>query len=302
MIQRNGVWLGYYGPACQVSTPAVLVPGGPATVNPSQCGGVLPTISTLIATTSLANVTGYRFRVTNAAIPSQVQIIDRNQFNWFALTMLATYNYGATYFVEISIKTNGVYSAFGSPCAVTAPAVPMLVNCGATIATKGTLVSVTSKDRVTAYRFQITNLNTSVITTIDRTQNWFTFNNVPGFTPGGLYGVQVAVMTSGVFSDFGEGCEITAPAAARDNGEELSFSAVAYPNPFAESFSIRVTTASEENMAVRVYDMTGKLIETRNASLLDMQTLQVGDRYPAGVYNVVLTQGENVETLRVIKR
>jgi len=304
-IQRNGVWLGYYGPSCLVSTPTVLNPGGPATVNPAQCGSVIPTIATLIATTSLPNVTGYRFRVTNitdVTAPNQVQVIDRGAYNWFALTMLTNFNYGTTYLVEISIKTNGVYSAFGSPCSITSPAVPMLVNCGTTIATPGALVSVPDKNRVTAYRFEITNLETSQVITLDRTQNWFTFNHVPGYTPGGLYGVRVAVMTAGHYSPFGEGCEITAPGAARDNGKELAFEATAYPNPFAEGFGIRVITASEENLSVRVYDMTGKLLESRTATILEMQTLQIGDRYPAGVYNVILSQGENTETLRVIKR
>jgi hypothetical protein len=304
-IQRNGVWLGYYGASCLVSTPAVLNPGGPATVNPSQCGGVIPTISTLIATTSLPNVTGYRFRVTNATdptAPNQVQVIERGVFNWFALTMLSNFNYGTTYLVEVSIRTNGAYSAYGSPCAVTSPAVPMLVQCDQQIATKGSLVSVPSRDRVTAYRFIITDLVTSQVTTLDRTQNWFTFNNVPGYTPGGSYGVQVQVMTAGHFSPPSEGCEIIAPMAARGAGKDISFEATAYPNPFAEGFGIRVETASEEDFGVKVYDMTGRLIESRRATLLEMQALRIGERYPAGVYNVVLTQGENAGTLRVVKR
>jgi hypothetical protein len=30
--------------------------------------------------------------------------------------------------------------------------------------------------------------------------------------------------------------------------------------------------------------------------------LQIGDRYPSGVYNVIVTQGSEVKTLRVVKR
>jgi hypothetical protein len=33
-----------------------------------------------------------------------------------------------------------------------------------------------------------------------------------------------------------------------------------------------------------------------------MDTVQLGDRYPSGVYNVVVTQGSVTETLRVVKR
>jgi hypothetical protein len=29
---------------------------------------------------------------------------------------------------------------------------------------------------------------------------------------------------------------------------------------------------------------------------------QIGDRYPSGVYNVVITQGQEVKTLRVVKK
>ena len=32
------------------------------------------------------------------------------------------------------------------------------------------------------------------------------------------------------------------------------------------------------------------------------QCTPAGDRYPSGVYNVIVTQGENTKTLRVIKR
>ncbi|HEX9979605.1 MAG TPA: GEVED domain-containing protein, partial [Flavobacterium sp.] len=52
-IQKNGIWLGYYGPACLVSSPAILDPGGAAQVAASQCGITLPSISTLIATNSI---------------------------------------------------------------------------------------------------------------------------------------------------------------------------------------------------------------------------------------------------------
>jgi hypothetical protein len=48
--------------------------------------------------------------------------------------------------------------------------------------------------------------------------------------------------------------------------------------------------------------MTGRLIERRDVRPSDMVEQQIGDRYPSGVYNVVVTQGEEVKTVRVIKR
>jgi hypothetical protein len=63
-----------------------------------------------------------------------------------------------------------------------------------------------------------------------------------------------------------------------------------------------LSTSSEEKVSVLVYDMTGKLVENREVDPNEVSELQVGDRYPSGVYNMIVTQGENTKTLRVIKR
>jgi len=76
----------------------------------------------------------------------------------------------------------------------------------------------------------------------------------------------------------------------------------AYPNPFADNVSIDVKTASAEKVNVKVYDMTGRLLEVLDTDVSEVNTLQIGDRYPSGVYNVVVSQGDEVKTLRMIKR
>ena len=110
---------------------------------------------------------------------------------------------------------------------------------------------------------------------------------------------------------FGDACIITSPrAAARSIGETASengitaseFKAVAYPNPFASAFAINVTSSAAAPIQLKVYDMTGRLIESREVNSSDLNALQVGNKYPSGVFNVIVTQGENVETIRVIKR
>jgi hypothetical protein len=76
----------------------------------------------------------------------------------------------------------------------------------------------------------------------------------------------------------------------------------AYPNPYSESFNLNLETSSVEKVGLSVYDMTGRLIEQRDVNASEVSELQVGDRYPSGVYNVIVTQGSEVKTLRVIKR
>ena len=125
-----------------------------------------------------------------------------------------------------------------------------------------------------------------------------------------MYAVRVAVMTKGTWSPFGDACEITAPGALAKGGNASSaeasvsdvFKATAYPNPYTADFSLDVITSSKENVQLQVYDMLGKLIESREVKFSELDMTKVGAQYPSGVYNVIVSQEGVVRTLRVIKR
>ena len=312
MVRRNGIWLGYYGPSCLISTPAILDSNGAAQIVPSQCGITLPSISTLIATTSINRVTIYRFRVTNLSDPAAlqpVQILDRT-VNWISLNMLTEYTYGTTYLIEVAVKTNGEFSLFGNGCEVSSPAVPTIVQCDGVIPSANSLISTTSLNRVTSYRFEVTDMTTFETTIVERGQNYFNLKMVSVYTPGGQIAVRVGLKTSGVWSAYGETCYITAPGGTRtiagqqggDASPEMAFRVVSYPNPYMESFALDVDLPTEDKVQVRVYDMLGKVVETRTFEAVETETQQFGSNLAAGVYNIVVTQGENVKSLRIIKR
>ncbi|SHF85512.1 Por secretion system C-terminal sorting domain-containing protein, partial [Flavobacterium fontis] len=82
----------------------------------------------------------------------------------------------------------------------------------------------------------------------------------------------------------------------------VAFDAQVYPNPYAEQFYFKVATASQASITIQVYDMMGRAIETRTVNADAIESTEVGANYPAGVYHVILTQGTNVKTLRVVKR
>jgi hypothetical protein len=48
--------------------------------------------------------------------------------------------------------------------------------------------------------------------------------------------------------------------------------------------------------------MVGRLIEQRDVNVSDMETTTIGNNYPSGVYNVVVGQEDNLQTVRVVKR
>jgi hypothetical protein len=136
---------------------------------------------------------------------------------------------------------------------------------------------------------------------------------VPGIVSGESYNVQVSVLINGVWGPYGKVCSLTAPGASTSKYTTTAlpstpsevaaeFKAVAYPNPFAENFKLKVTTDSQVAMQVRVYDMIGKLVEDRKVEATEMETFEVGSNYPSGVYNVIVSQGANTQTVRVVKR
>jgi hypothetical protein len=63
-----------------------------------------------------------------------------------------------------------------------------------------------------------------------------------------------------------------------------------------------LTTSTEDKVTVMVYDMTGKLLDKREVSPSELSELQVGNDLSSGVYNIIVSQGENVKTMRVVKR
>jgi Secretion system C-terminal sorting domain len=81
-----------------------------------------------------------------------------------------------------------------------------------------------------------------------------------------------------------------------------SFTAFAIPNPYSESFHLEIQKVAESTIQVSVYDMLGKLIEDKSIEATDIQTVYIGANYPSGIYNVNVSQGENNQTLRIIRR
>jgi hypothetical protein len=82
---------------------------------------------------------------------------------------------------------------------------------------------------------------------------------------------------------------------AADASVAEKFSAVAYPNPATEGFKVK--SSNGKSFGVQVYDMLGRSIEQRQLQSED----QIGSNYAKGIYNVIVSQGTEVKTLRVIK-
>ena len=83
---------------------------------------------------------------------------------------------------------------------------------------------------------------------------------------------------------------------------ENPFRVIASPNPFATTFNLSIETPSTEVVSITVYDMIGKLIETHQVRPREVPYLNIGGNFAAGMYNVIVSQANEVKTIRLIRK
>jgi hypothetical protein len=113
-VKFNNVWQPFYGAPCTVSTPAT-------TTQLIACGITLSSMTDIIYAHLVPFATGYRFMVTNAANPSDTQVIDRS-LREFRMNLLTGIQYNSNYMVQVAVRnTDGTYLPYGAACKVATP-------------------------------------------------------------------------------------------------------------------------------------------------------------------------------------
>jgi len=322
-LMNNGIAVTTpYDAPCTVNTPAVTA----VSVLANQCGQQLVTILDKIFINVVPNAVGYNYRVKKGATGQEYTF--NSTFTNFRLSNVVglSLTYETDYYVSVQsiIRIDGIdyLSNFSTPCIITTPNFPTVSvqesqcsdgnqeNPGPyLVPSTSTLIYAEFVSGAT-YEFQLQEYDGEnpvglPLTSLIRPTNNFTLHQVTGVQPNTVYLVSV-VLTSYGQGPIGHACVIKSPAAAREiatvaNGK-VEFSAMAYPNPFANNFVIDVKSRSEAVVELKVYDMIGRLVEQRSVGISDLVNSPIGDRYPSGVYNVIVTQGDEVRTVRVVKR
>jgi hypothetical protein len=306
----NGVW-GIYGTSCTITSPAA-----PLTkIQDSQCGSVMATVNSPIFANWVQFATDYRFKVV---YNGTTEIIERGINRYFYLTSLASGAvYNRSYTVSVATKCNGTWGDYGAECTVTSTQVPATKvqdsQCGTTLATINSPVFADWVPYVIGYRFRVVSNGTTYIS--DRDNRYFYLSS---FFTSSTYAartftVEVATATSllngsPVFGAYGPQCTITTPSnmsRAIQQSKAIVTNEVevkVYPNPFTNNFKLDFVSSSDSNVEVVIYDMIGRQLDRLQVESSEMNNLEIGNNYPSGVYNVIVPQGEEVKTLRVIKR
>lgn len=295
---------------CESPTLAVTVTVGTGVTNviATQCGSTLAEYNSVIYANLVPGAQAYRFRVTDLET-NQVIIRDYALRNLY-LRSLSFYRYDQAYSIEVAVRRNNIWEPYGAACTVSTPVALTQVRasqCGSTLTSNSDIVYADYVYATTSYRFRVTNTLTSSVQIIDRPIRSFAFSLVTDYSIGTVYNIDVAVMnTDGTYLPFGAVCSVTTPGAPLKEQTVKSVSEVfmvsGTPNPFSENFKLNVTSSSVEPVSISVYDMLGKLIETREVSTNDIENFEAGVNYPNGVYNIIVTQGDNAKSVRMIKR
>jgi Putative metal-binding motif/Secretion system C-terminal sorting domain len=322
-LRLNQEWLTVYGPPCSIVTPGI-----PSTVLAStSCESTIAQMNSIIRAVVVPSALNYEYEVSliEGGIPTETTTLIRTggSFNFLMLTGISI-KYGAEYSVRIKVQVPSPIglqwsTEFGAACSIFTPVAPeaLIEGCGEETgilpAAMTTLIYAVPVGGATQYRFTMTDglgYNQTITSPI-RSFRLSNFNVLSPLTPGATYSISVEAQIFGFFYA-GKDCNITVPGGApivpftravvgTDNvmGE---FKAVAYPNPFENSFALDLRTSSTNPVSIAIYDMTGRLLEINEYIADSLAKQTIGERYPAGVYNVIVTQGENMQTVRVVKK
>jgi hypothetical protein len=289
---------------CTVTTPA-------ATSALSVCGQTLTSMSNVVYASLVPYAAGYRFRITDPLNVGNTQVIDR-PLREFRMNLVTNFlvQWNKSYNVEVALKnTDGTYLPYGSICSVTTPLFPTTslqdAQCdNYPVANSSTLLYAVSYQGAIAYAFQVTGPGLGSPLEVIKPTRTFTLNDFPGLIAGATYNVRVRLIfnMSEPAGPYGKVCTIVTPGLSRQAKTKASFDAVAYPNPFASDFNIDITTSQSQDIQVKVYDMMGRLLDNQNVKTSGITSFTIGDSYPSGIYNIIVSQGDEVKNLRVIKR
>jgi hypothetical protein len=78
------------------------------------------------------------------------------------------------------------------------------------------------------------------------------------------------------------------------------FDVSVYPNPYSGEFHLKLQSSSQENINVKIFDITGKLLDEKKEITYGTDII-LGNNYAVGIYLVQVNQGQTTRVLRVVK-
>jgi hypothetical protein len=168
-------------------------------------------------------------------------------------------------------------------------------------------------DQVNLYNATSTTPQASIWFGASPTTTFATFHNTAGVRTNITQQTKLSTVgVNGAFVAANSSTEIGSPGVFKFTSPTLSvtfpseitnsFNLIAFPNPFDSTFQLDSTATNTDKVEMKVYDMAGKLVEIRQFEATEIKNQNIGNLYPTGIYNIIVTQGKSSKTLRVIKK
>ncbi|WP_324068532.1 MAG: T9SS type A sorting domain-containing protein [Flavobacterium sp.] len=155
------------------------------------------------------------------------------------------------------------------------------------------------------YAFRIYASNGAFIAELERPYNFFRITDI-AYAYSSIYTVKVRIKQGiGMFGEYGTICSIETPkdAIKRETISVAAHSVLsAYPNPFTTAFTITPLEGETATLFYQVYDVTGKMLESRSVEASEVTNHTIGADYPVGMYLVIARQGATTQTFKMIKQ
>ncbi|OYU83992.1 MAG: hypothetical protein CFE24_08600 [Flavobacterium sp. BFFFF2] len=293
----NGQY-GAFGTACNLTTPAL---ANTTQVISSMCGTILAALTASIYCGQIVGAQAYRFEFTAGGVSRSLD----STTNSVQMSNVTGVAYGTTYSVRVAAQVAGTWQAFGAPCTITTPAASSQIRtnqCGTILASKWTILYCSAVAGATAYRFEW-KIGNSALTYASSTPS-MQLGNYTGWALNTTYGVRVAVLLGGTWQAYGSACKVKTPTSffRQDAADETALTIKAIPNPFETDYVLMAQGGNQTPVQVVVYDMLGKQVEQFSVEANELENRSLGSNYNSGIYNVMISQGNDQQVVRIVKK
>jgi BspA type Leucine rich repeat region (6 copies)/Secretion system C-terminal sorting domain len=278
---------------------SVTIPNSVTSIGVSafQSCSALTSVTISNSVTTIGNYTFASSGLTSVSIPNSVTTIGLQAFQGcHGLTSVTIPN---------SVISIGdlAFSACYSLTSVTIPNSVTYVGDSAFYYCTG-LTSVTIPNSVTSignYAFYnctgLTSVSVNWSTPLAIGDAVFASVNAPNVILNVPNGTAALYDATAVWTDFIINDALSVTPFSATNGFDL----IAFPNPSNNVFNFKLNGANEETVSFLVFDMMGRQIEKKVVNAIDVKNIALGQNYSSGVYNVIVAQGGNTKTVRLVK-
>lgn len=318
-----GTVAGTYSVSCLIGLiPDPAISGVPSTkIRTSDCGKLNFGLGGTAVADVVSGAAEYEFEIrnntTNAYIASKFQ-----SSNVLTFSTVPAFQWNTQYKISVRARISSTWGTFGTACTIGFICDPNVCgvpstslrtsDCGKlNVAFSTGYVVANTVAGATAYDFEITDLSTSSIVSVQTRSNPNLFIN--SITPVLLitkqYSIRVRAVISGVAGNYGSACTIGFASGSREIGETIEtsntiidseFKIQVYPNPFNELSTLLISGSKNERASVQIYDIIGNLISETIVNT--NENFSFGEQLSNGNYilKVVNSDGEQSIT-RLVK-